>query len=109
LSIGNVSNQQLNALYARAACLVFPSLYEGFGWPVLEAAIVKTPVACSARGSLMEVAGDLACFINPSNEMDAAKKLADYLLAAMMKLPSEAEHLSKSDMVGDLMVIYARL
>jgi glycosyltransferase involved in cell wall biosynthesis len=54
-------------LYNVADMLVFPSLYEGFGWPVLEAMACGTAVVCSDRGSLAEVAGDAAHFVDPGD------------------------------------------
>jgi glycosyltransferase involved in cell wall biosynthesis len=57
----------LEGLYANAACVVFPSLYEGFGLPVLEAMARGVPVACSNRSSLPEVAGYAALLFDPEN------------------------------------------
>jgi glycosyltransferase involved in cell wall biosynthesis len=57
----------LEGLYALAACVVFPSLYEGFGLPVLEAMVRGVPVACSDRSSLPEVAGDAALLFDPED------------------------------------------
>ena len=59
--------EDLEGLYADAACLVFPSLYEGFGLPVLEAMVRGVPVACSDRSSLPEVAGRAALLFNPED------------------------------------------
>jgi glycosyltransferase involved in cell wall biosynthesis len=64
---GWVDEAELEGLYAAAACFVFPSLYEGFGLPVLEAMSRGVPVACSGGGSLSEVAGDAALFFDPRN------------------------------------------
>jgi glycosyltransferase involved in cell wall biosynthesis len=58
---------ELEGLYALATCVVFPSLYEGFGLPVLEAMVRGVPVACSARSSLPEVAGDAALLFDPED------------------------------------------
>jgi glycosyltransferase involved in cell wall biosynthesis len=66
--LGWVDPAELEGLYAAAACFVFPSLLEGFGLPVLEAMIRGLPVACSARGSLAEVAGDAALPFDPESE-----------------------------------------
>ena len=60
-----VSGAELVELYRRAACLVFPSLYEGFGLPPIEAMACGCPVAASATGSLPEVCGDAAVLFDP--------------------------------------------
>ncbi len=63
--IGWVDDADLEGLYAIAAAFVFPSLYEGFGLPVLEAMARGVPVATTDRGSLPEVAGDAALHFDP--------------------------------------------
>jgi glycosyltransferase involved in cell wall biosynthesis len=62
-----VSPADLEGLYALASSFVFPSLYEGFGLPVLEAMTRGVPVACSDRGSLAEVAGSAALLFDPES------------------------------------------
>lgn len=59
--VGRRTDEEIRALLHRSAFFLFPSRYEGFGLPVLEAMAAGTPVVCSTRGSLGEVAGD-ACF-----------------------------------------------
>jgi glycosyltransferase involved in cell wall biosynthesis len=66
--LGWVDPEQLEGLYGAASCFVFPSLLEGFGLPVVEAMARGVPVACSARGSLAEVAGDAALIFDPESE-----------------------------------------
>jgi len=62
---GRVSDERLAVLYAHAAALVYPSLYEGFGLPLLEAMRCGCPVAASNTSSVPEVAGDAALYFDP--------------------------------------------
>jgi glycosyltransferase involved in cell wall biosynthesis len=66
-SLGRVSPDELADLYRRASALVFPSRYEGFGQPVLEALACGCPVACSDLPPLREVAGDAAVYFDPDD------------------------------------------
>jgi glycosyltransferase involved in cell wall biosynthesis len=61
------SESELAVLYTNASAFVFPSLYEGFGLPVLEAFYCGCPLVCSNTGSLPEVAGDGAVYFDPKN------------------------------------------
>lgn len=65
--LGRIEDTDLPGLYAAATAFIFPSKYEGFGLPVLEAMACGTPVACSNNSSLPEVAGDAALLFNPQN------------------------------------------
>lgn len=86
LFLGWMEDPALEGLLAAAACVAFPSLYEGFGLPVLEAMMRGVPVVCSARSSLAEVAGDAALLADPEDPAaiaDAIQRvLADPGLAA---------------------------
>lgn len=64
---GWLGDADLEGLYAAATCFVFPSLYEGFGMPVLEAMRRGVPVACSNRSSLPEIAGEAALLFDPED------------------------------------------
>jgi glycosyltransferase involved in cell wall biosynthesis len=64
-SLGRVTHDELASLYRRASALVFPSLYEGFGMPVLEALACGCPVACTDLPALREVADDAAEYFDP--------------------------------------------
>jgi glycosyltransferase involved in cell wall biosynthesis len=78
-SRGYVSRKELADLYARASALVFPSLYEGFGLPPLEAMASGCPVAASNAGSLPEVCGEAARLFDPTSPEAIAKAVLDVL------------------------------
>jgi glycosyltransferase involved in cell wall biosynthesis len=69
------SDQILRALYSGALALLFPSLEEGFGWPVLEAQACGCPVTTSARSPMKEVAGGAAILIDPEDALAAAAEI----------------------------------
>jgi glycosyltransferase involved in cell wall biosynthesis len=78
--LGWLSGEELEGLWALAEAFVFPSLYEGFGLPVLEAMARGVPVACANASSLPEVAGDAALLFDPREELaiaDALRRLLD--------------------------------
>ena len=75
--LGYVPDEELLRLYADARALVFPSWYEGFGLPVLEAMGQGAPVICSDRASLPEVGGDAALYIDPAS----AESICEAMLA----------------------------
>lgn len=65
--LGHVGDHVLPAIYSKAAALVYPSMYEGFGLPVLEAMACGCPVICSNAAALPEVAGDAAVLVDPKD------------------------------------------
>lgn len=71
--LGYVTHNQKMELMKGASCFVFPSSYEGFGLPVLEAMALGTPVITSNISSLPEVAGSAAILVNPEKEQEIAK------------------------------------
>ncbi len=73
--LGYLPKQELATLVQRAGALVYPSLYEGFGLPVLEAFAVDTPVMCARVSSLPEVGGEAVVYVDPRNVLDIAKGL----------------------------------
>jgi glycosyltransferase involved in cell wall biosynthesis len=77
---GWIPEAQVEGLWRVATCFVFPSLYEGFGAPVLEAMRRAVPVACSDRSSLPEVAGHAARFFDPEQPAEIASAI-DTLLS----------------------------
>jgi glycosyltransferase involved in cell wall biosynthesis len=85
--LGEVSPGQLAALYRRAACLVYPSLYEGFGIPPLEAMACGCPVAASNAGAIPEVCGEAAVLFDPTD--------VEAMAAAMLDADTRRDELSK--------------
>ena len=77
--LGFVDDADLPALYRNAALFAFPSLYEGFGLPVLEAMACGVPVVCSDGSSLPEVAGDAALLVDPLDTGALAEAMAHAL------------------------------
>ncbi len=73
--LGHVERRDMPLLYHGALALAFPSLFEGFGLPVLEAQACGTPVACAAATSLPEAAGDGALLVDPSDAAAWAEAL----------------------------------
>ncbi|MBP7670984.1 glycosyltransferase family 4 protein [Candidatus Gracilibacteria bacterium] len=76
--LGHIDQKKLQQLYQNATALVFPSFYEGFGIPLLEAMNCACPVLCSQTSSIPEVVGDAAVFFNPHQPKE--------ITAAMQKI-----------------------
>ena len=79
---GYVADEELIFFYNAADLMVFPSLYEGFGLPILEAMACGTPVGCSNLSSLPEVAGDAALLFDPYDEKSIAMGMYRILSSA---------------------------
>jgi glycosyltransferase involved in cell wall biosynthesis len=115
LFTGFLDDALLPALYKAARCLAFPSLYEGFGLPILEAMACGTPVVTSAASSMTEVAGDAALLIDPLDveALQAAlfsllqdDSLRTRLIAAGVR---QAATFTWERAARELMAIYGRL
>jgi glycosyltransferase involved in cell wall biosynthesis len=76
---GRVAAEELVRLYRTASALIFPSLYEGFGQPTIEAMACGCPVACSNSTALPEVVGDAARTFDPLSPEDMAQAIEDVL------------------------------
>lgn len=81
--VGYMPRQSVSALYRGATCLLFPSLFEGFGMPVLEAMASGCPVVCSNTTSLPEIAGDAALLVDPRD--------AEALAAAVQRVVTDSD------------------
>ncbi len=79
LEFGEVSNEELRALYSGAQAFLFPSRHEGFGWPILEAQACGCPVITTARAPMTEVAGSAAILIDPDEPATAAESILSQL------------------------------
>jgi glycosyltransferase involved in cell wall biosynthesis len=78
-ALGYVPEEHLPGLYAGAEAVIMPSLYEGFGLPVIEAMASGTPVVAADRAALPEVAGDAAVLFDPEDAEAAASALLGVL------------------------------
>src|SRR5581483_3199010 len=88
---GYLDDQAVAAAYASATATVYPSLYEGFGLPILESMAAGTPVICGDNSALRETAGDAGLVVDPRD--------AGAIAAAMLRLiddPSHGEALSQA-------------
>ena len=83
-TLSYVPTNDLPALYANAACFVQPSLFEGFGMPVVEAMAAGAPVVCSSSSALPEVAGDGAIFFDPRHD--------EQLAVAIERILADSDH-----------------
>jgi glycosyltransferase involved in cell wall biosynthesis len=77
--LGRVSRAEVAWLYRHATLLVFPSLFEGFGIPLVEAMRSRLPIACSNTTCLPEIAGDAASFFDPYDSSDIARAITKTL------------------------------
>ena len=77
--VGYVSEKEFSKLYIKAYALIYPSLSEGFGYPILEALAVETPVVASNVTSIPEIGGNAALYFNPKDPIDAERQIKKIL------------------------------
>ena len=113
LYLNYVTNEALSALMRHARALIFPSLYEGFGLPVIEAMAMGLPVITSNQSSLPEIASDAAYLVNPYEVREIAKAIhqlaTDDALCAKLseKGKKRAEYFSHALYAERLKAVYA--
>jgi glycosyltransferase involved in cell wall biosynthesis len=83
--LGYIPEKDMVALHASALCLCYPSLYEGFGLPIIKSMKVGTPVITSHTSSLPEVADSAAIFIDPTNINDIASALEKIVKSSILR------------------------
>ena len=83
--VGYVSDAQLKALYQHATCFIFPSFYEGFGIPPLEAMASGCPVIASTAPAVREVCGDAALYFTPTRPEELADRLSQLFGDALLR------------------------
>lgn len=89
--VGYVDDRQLRALYENAGCFIYPSLYEGFGIPPLEAMALGCPVLAARSAALPEVCGEAALYFDPEDERGLAR-LIETVLSDARQRESLASH-----------------
>jgi len=77
--LGYIPNEELPLLYQASTMFIYPSRYEGFGLPVLQAMAARTPVITTKLSSIPEVAGDAALYIDPDNPVELARAIKEIL------------------------------
>ncbi|MCU0452750.1 MAG: glycosyltransferase family 4 protein [Bacteroidetes bacterium] len=113
--LGFVDDATLAVLYATCSVFAFPSYYEGFGLPVLEAMASGAPVVTTRRSSIPELGGEAVLYVEPDSVSDIARGLRDVLLghdlrvALKMAGPQRARLFSWDRTVRETMAVYARL
>lgn len=85
ISAGYVNQNELKSLYSAAEMFLFPSLYEGFGFPILEAFACGCPVITSNVSSMPSVAGEAAILVDPTNGKDLKDAIQSVLVNASMR------------------------
>jgi glycosyltransferase involved in cell wall biosynthesis len=111
----NPTDDDIQSFYQHAGLLLFPSLYEGYGWPPLEALQQGCPVVCAHTGSLPEVVGDAALFADPTNTeqfaMRALRVLNEPELAAALleRGRTRLAGLTLERMASQLLTLYRKV
>lgn len=116
IKTGYIDKNNLVALYNLAAVTLLPSVYEGFGLPVLESMACGTPVICSKTSSLIEIGSDVAFYCNPSSAIDIADKISETFSlspirkkALDVKLQEHAKKFTWQKVASETMEVYRKV
>ncbi|MEX0323072.1 MAG: glycosyltransferase family 4 protein [Puniceicoccaceae bacterium] len=114
--IGRVSNEELNDLYSGAKIFLFPSLSEGFGWPIIEAQAAGCPVVTSDIPPMNEIGGEAVTYIDPEHPTQAAESIYEILNESPEDRAARIQHgiahansFSQSNMVDNYIKEYESL
>jgi glycosyltransferase involved in cell wall biosynthesis len=112
LEVINPASEELRALYSCSDVMLFPSLQEGFGWPIIEAQACGCPVVTSDRIPMTEVGGEAAVYIDPDNIDSAALAIARTVRrrsGPCEKSLKNAERFSASRMIDRYLTLHEKL
>jgi glycosyltransferase involved in cell wall biosynthesis len=114
VEVANPDSVILEALYSSAVALIYPSRFEGFGWPIIEAQACGCPVICSNREPLPEVAGDAALLRDSDDDVGFASDILRLLDPAERERWSEkslrnAENFTAEKMIARYIGLYREL
>ena len=114
--LNHVENEELQSLYSSAELLLFPSLEEGFGWPILEALSCGCRVVTSNRAPMTEVGGEAAIYIDPEREEEASKTILQALMETSVQRKKriekgllQSQKFSTQEMVNRYIKLYATI
>jgi glycosyltransferase involved in cell wall biosynthesis len=96
ISIEGCDSEQLRALYSAAELLLFPSILEGFGWPIIEAQACGCRVVTTHRAPMTEVGGDAALYVDAKTETNVARQTA----LLLNQSPAAREELQRRGIVN---------
>jgi glycosyltransferase involved in cell wall biosynthesis len=112
VTLQKMSHEQLRALYSGAVALLFPSLQEGFGWPVIEAQACGCPVFTSNLPPMNEIGGDSAVYVDPDDPAQIAgaiEQAAPHFAQMRLDGVENASHFSPSQMTAKYIAQYRQL
>lgn len=109
------TNEQLKALYSIAQALIFPSLYEGFGWPVIEAQACGCPVVCTSNSPFPEIAADAALMAPAEEEEELAHLISKVIHSSSSRFEliqkglANVERFSSGKIIDNYVQLYTEL